>query len=90
MCYSIWLPQVVKVHQNTVDTYLEDMILMSMDMTADSQARREVQVLAEQINDIAYELEDKWVLSVLVKSAGLLLVSSLMVSLNFFFSFYQV
>lgn len=53
------LPQVVKVHQNTVDTYLEDMILMSMDMTADSQARREVQVLAEQINDIAYELEDK-------------------------------
>lgn len=51
--------QVVKVHQNTVDTYLEDMILMSMDMTADSQARREVQVLAEQINDIAYELEDK-------------------------------
>ncbi|XP_071841728.1 cilia- and flagella-associated protein 91-like isoform X2 [Apostichopus japonicus] len=51
--------QVVKVHQSSVDTYLEDMILLSMDVTADNQAREEVQVLAEQINDIAYEMEDK-------------------------------
>lgn len=51
----------VKVHQSSVDTYLEDMILLSMDVTADNQAREEVQVLAEQINDIAYEMEDKLV-----------------------------
>lgn len=51
--------QVIKVHQNTVDTYLEDIILASLDRTADNQAREEVQVMAEQINDIAYEMEDK-------------------------------
>ena len=49
----------VKVHQDTVDTYLEDIILSSIDKTADSQARTEVQELANTINDIAYELEDK-------------------------------
>ena len=51
--------QVVKVHQTTVDTYLENIILDSVDMTADAQARMEVMDMAERINDVAYEMEDK-------------------------------
>lgn len=51
--------QVVKVHQNSVDTYLENIILDSVDMTADAQARFEVKEMAEKINDVAYEMEDK-------------------------------
>ncbi|XP_031468928.1 cilia- and flagella-associated protein 91 isoform X1 [Phasianus colchicus] len=49
--------QVVKVHQSTVDSYLEDIILSSMENTAEEQAREEVQRMAVEINDIAYELE---------------------------------
>ncbi|XP_050416159.1 cilia- and flagella-associated protein 91 [Patella vulgata] len=51
--------QVIKVHQNSVDTYLENIIMGSIDSTADIQARREVQELAVKINDVAYEVEDK-------------------------------
>lgn len=36
--------QTVKVHQDSVDRYLEDVILTSMDFTADQQARQEIQV----------------------------------------------
>ncbi|KAK7491063.1 hypothetical protein BaRGS_00017759 [Batillaria attramentaria] len=49
--------QVIKVHQSSVDTYLEDVILGAVDATADAQARAEVQEMAEQINDVAYDLE---------------------------------
>ena len=49
----------VSVHQDTVDTYLEDIILASVDKTADEQARTEIQDQAQMINDIAYELEEK-------------------------------
>uniref|UniRef100_A0A8C9F4W1 Cilia- and flagella-associated protein 91 n=1 Tax=Pavo cristatus TaxID=9049 RepID=A0A8C9F4W1_PAVCR len=49
--------QVVKVHQSTVDSYLEDIILSSMENTAEEQAREEVRRMAVEINDIAYELE---------------------------------
>ncbi|XP_033028866.1 cilia- and flagella-associated protein 91 [Lacerta agilis] len=49
--------QVVKVHQSTVDSYLEDVILDSMEATADEQAREEIQRVAVEINDIAYEME---------------------------------
>ena len=34
--------QMVKVHQTTVDTYLEDIILAATDKTADDQARDEI------------------------------------------------
>ncbi|KAK7106474.1 cilia- and flagella-associated protein 91-like isoform X2 [Littorina saxatilis] len=51
--------QVVKVHQCTVDTYLEDIILGSVDKTADTQARQEIHQQADQINDVAHEIEDK-------------------------------
>lgn len=51
----------VKVHQSTVDSYLEDIILSSMENTAEEQAREEVQRMAVEINDIAYELERRCV-----------------------------
>ncbi|XP_042311319.1 cilia- and flagella-associated protein 91 isoform X1 [Sceloporus undulatus] len=51
--------QVVKVHQSTVDSYLEDVILNSMETTADDQAREEIQRVALEINDIAYEMESR-------------------------------
>ncbi|XP_075761602.1 cilia- and flagella-associated protein 91 isoform X1 [Pelodiscus sinensis] len=49
--------QVVKVHQSTVDSYLEDVILNSMENTAEEKAREEIQKVAVEINDIAYEME---------------------------------
>ena len=42
-----------------MDTYLEDVILGAVDMTADTQAREEIQEQANRINDLAYEVEDK-------------------------------
>ncbi|XP_072166389.1 cilia- and flagella-associated protein 91-like isoform X2 [Diadema setosum] len=51
--------QLVKVHQDTVDTYLEDIILTSMDRTADDQAREEIQHTAEQVNEMAYLSEER-------------------------------
>ncbi|XP_076457468.1 cilia- and flagella-associated protein 91-like [Babylonia areolata] len=51
--------QVIKVHQSTVDTYLEDIILGAVDKTADTQAREEIKQQADRINNIAYEVEDR-------------------------------
>nr|XP_009687945.1 PREDICTED: protein MAATS1 [Struthio camelus australis] len=51
--------QVVKVHQSTVDSYLEDILLSSMENTAEEQAREEIQRMAVEINDIAYEMENR-------------------------------
>nr|XP_039249050.1 cilia- and flagella-associated protein 91-like [Styela clava]XP_039249051.1 cilia- and flagella-associated protein 91-like [Styela clava] len=51
--------QVLKVHQSTVDTYLEDIIMDAVDSTADEQARQEIQQHADKINDVAYDLEDR-------------------------------
>ncbi|CAL1545504.1 unnamed protein product, partial [Lymnaea stagnalis] len=50
--------QVVKTHQVTVDTYLENIISGSIDNTADEQARSEIEKQALAINDLAYEVED--------------------------------
>ncbi|EDO40940.1 predicted protein [Nematostella vectensis] len=49
--------QVVKVHQNTVDTYLEDVIMGAIEVTAEDQARKEIQEQAEKINQIAHDME---------------------------------
>uniref|UniRef100_UPI00398F2512 cilia- and flagella-associated protein 91 isoform X1 n=1 Tax=Pristiophorus japonicus TaxID=55135 RepID=UPI00398F2512 len=49
--------QVVKVHQTTVDSYLEDILLKSMQDTAEDQARQEINKMADEINDVAYEIE---------------------------------
>ncbi|NXK09516.1 CFA91 protein, partial [Herpetotheres cachinnans] len=53
---------VVKVHQSTIDSYLEDIILSSLENTAEEQAREEIQRMAVEINDIAYEMESRYVI----------------------------
>uniref|UniRef100_H2YHN5 Cilia- and flagella-associated protein 91 n=1 Tax=Ciona savignyi TaxID=51511 RepID=H2YHN5_CIOSA len=51
--------QLIKVHQSTVDTYLEDIIMSAVDNTADEQARQEIREYADKINDVAYDLEER-------------------------------
>lgn len=51
--------QMLKMTQNTVDTYLEDVILASTFETASEQARVDVQQQAAAIDEIAYEMESK-------------------------------
>ncbi|NWH74972.1 CFA91 protein, partial [Piaya cayana] len=43
----------------SIDSYLKDIILSSMENTAEEQAREEVQRMAVEINDIAYEMESR-------------------------------
>ncbi|XP_039539069.1 cilia- and flagella-associated protein 91 isoform X2 [Pimephales promelas] len=50
--------QVVKVHQDTVDIYLEDVILGSINQTADALAREEIHRQAEELNNITYAMEE--------------------------------
>lgn len=47
------------MHQTSVDTYLEDIILGAVDSTADVQARAEIHAQAQKINDVAYEIESR-------------------------------
>ena len=49
--------QAVSVHQDSVDSYLEDIVLASMEREADEQARREIQEMAAKIDGIAAELQ---------------------------------
>ncbi|XP_040195144.1 cilia- and flagella-associated protein 91 [Rana temporaria] len=49
--------QVVNIHQSTVDSYLEDVILGATRDTAEEQAREEIQRRAQEINEIAYQME---------------------------------
>ncbi|CAF0858310.1 unnamed protein product, partial [Didymodactylos carnosus] len=51
--------QLLKMTQNTVDTYLEDVILESMNECASEQARIEIQEKAIHINEIANEIEQR-------------------------------
>ncbi|KAI5948593.1 Cilia- and flagella-associated protein 91 [Manis javanica] len=51
--------EVIKVHKGTVTSYLEDLILNTEENTADEQARAEIEKMAEEINDIAYEMESR-------------------------------
>lgn len=53
--------QVVKVHQSTITSYLEDIILNTEENTAEEQARAEIEKMAKKINDIAYEMESRYV-----------------------------
>ncbi|NXA52120.1 CFA91 protein, partial [Nothocercus julius] len=62
--------QVVKVHQSTVDSYLEDIILSSMENTAEEQAKEEIQRMAVEINDIAYEMENRCALTLFIGGCG--------------------
>jgi len=51
--------KVVKVHQTTVDAYLEDIVSSAIDQTAIAQARQEIQQMAAIINDAAYDAEQR-------------------------------
>uniref|UniRef100_A0A8C2QGN4 Cilia- and flagella-associated protein 91 n=2 Tax=Cricetulus griseus TaxID=10029 RepID=A0A8C2QGN4_CRIGR len=51
--------EVIKVHQSTVTSYLEDIILNTEESTAEEQARAEIEKIADEINDIAYEMENR-------------------------------
>ncbi|XP_007942115.1 cilia- and flagella-associated protein 91 [Orycteropus afer afer] len=51
--------EVVKVHHSTIASYLEDIILNTEESTAEEQARAEIEKIAEEINDIAYEMESR-------------------------------
>lgn len=49
------------MHQGTVDMYLEDVILGSINQTADAQAREEIHRKAEELNNITYAMEETYV-----------------------------
>lgn len=48
----------MKVHQVTVDVYLENVILDSINQTVEAQAREEIHRMAEEFNNIAYAMEE--------------------------------
>ncbi|XP_014858713.1 PREDICTED: protein MAATS1 isoform X2 [Poecilia mexicana] len=50
--------EIVQVHQESVDMYLEDMILRNVDYLAEQQARDEIHKKAQQLNEIAYAMEE--------------------------------
>lgn len=56
---SLCLSQVVEVHQETVDLYLEDLILETLERTIDQQAREDVQRRAQEVNNIAFAMEER-------------------------------
>ena len=60
-CRITHFSQTVKVHQETVETYLEDIIMESVEQTADAQARKEIQEMADRVNEAAYEMEATYV-----------------------------
>ncbi|KAI8853400.1 solute carrier, TRAMD3 or PAT1-domain-containing protein [Chytridium lagenaria] len=49
--------QIMHIHQETVESYLEDVISGSIDQTASIQARMEVREYAEKINTLVDQLE---------------------------------
>lgn len=57
--------QMMRVHQGTVDTYLQDVIMKSMDRTADHMAREDIADRAKVINKLAHEFEHTYVCSAL-------------------------
>lgn len=59
VCSHINVLQMVQVHQETVDLYLEDIILETLEQTADQQAREEIHMRAKEVNDIAYAMEER-------------------------------
>uniref|UniRef100_A0A8C6NNB2 Cilia- and flagella-associated protein 91 n=1 Tax=Nothobranchius furzeri TaxID=105023 RepID=A0A8C6NNB2_NOTFU len=50
--------QVVQVHQETLDMYLEDTILENLQVMVDKQAREEIQKKAKKLNDIVIAMEE--------------------------------
>ncbi|KAJ0057426.1 hypothetical protein NL108_006108 [Boleophthalmus pectinirostris] len=50
--------QVVQINQESVDLYLEDIILETTETAADEQARKEIHQLAKEVNDVACAMEE--------------------------------
>ncbi|XP_076015232.1 cilia- and flagella-associated protein 91 [Genypterus blacodes] len=50
--------QVIQVHQDTVDCFLEDIILETVEQRADQQAREEIHRMAQEVNDLTYAVEE--------------------------------
>ena len=55
------LTQVIGVHQETVDSYLTNIIAGAIEATAEEQARREVEEMAAKINQVAHDIESSYV-----------------------------
>lgn len=53
------LLQVVQVHQETVDLYLEDIILETLETTTDQQAREDIHRRAQEVNNLAFTMEER-------------------------------
>ncbi|XP_072253015.1 cilia- and flagella-associated protein 91 [Leuresthes tenuis] len=51
--------QVVQVNQESLDMYLEDIILGTLEQAADQQAREEIHRKAKELNDIVYAEEER-------------------------------
>jgi len=49
--------QIIGVHQETVDSYLTNIISDAIEKTAEEQATKEVEELAEKINRVAHDME---------------------------------
>jgi len=49
--------QVIGVHQETVDSYLTNIISGAIEATAEEQARQEVEKMADKINQVAHDIE---------------------------------
>lgn len=47
----------IGVHQETVEAYLTNIITGALEITAEEQARAEVEEMAAKINQVAYEME---------------------------------
>lgn len=56
---SCCLTQVVQVHQETVDLYLEDIILETLERTVDQQAREDIHRRAQEVNNTAHTTDDR-------------------------------
>ena len=51
--------QVMKIHQQTVDTYLEDILIDSINFSAGVQARNEVRRYADRVSLFVEEIDKK-------------------------------
>lgn len=59
LMFSMRVPQVVQIHQETVDLYLEEIIAGALELTADQQAREDIHRRVKEVNDIAYAMEER-------------------------------
>ncbi len=53
--------QMMRVQQGSVESYLEDIILQSVEATGDEQAREEIRKQAAIVNTIAHDFQHTYV-----------------------------